>query len=206
MVFTSDHTFRRGMKKHVLYLRETVLSKCDKLLFSRSTCVHSNRQQAFQSSNNKTCLFGILVCLLFHFFPFLVWNDSLRGNKTSDWKQSAFVSPEEHLSVLPLKSYTCCPLSEKTCCWSHSGPQNSALLFWSSAESSVNMKHWLIANQTLAVKIHQRLSPILTILNNKYGEIWNTDESHLSFKDTMYEKWILKKETYNYFWCKIIII
>lgn len=89
------------MNKHVLYLRETVLSNCDKMLFSRSTCVHSNRQQAFQSSNNKTCLFWILVHLLFHFFPFLVWNDSLRWEKTRNCRTSQTVLSEQCLSVCP---------------------------------------------------------------------------------------------------------
>lgn len=77
------------IKGHILYLRETVLSERDKMLFSRSTCVHSDRQQAFQSSNNKTRLFWIFVCLLFHFFPFLVWNDSLRWENTRNWKTQA---------------------------------------------------------------------------------------------------------------------
>lgn len=101
------------IKGHIVHLRETVLSERDKMLLSRSTRVHSNRQQAFQSSNNKTGLFWIFVRLLFHFFPFLVWNDSLKWekhrkceNKPNSFLWSQWVSPSVCLFFLYLWNLT----------------------------------------------------------------------------------------------------
>lgn len=46
-------------------------------------------------------------------------------------------TPSIHLSI-PLTSYTWCQWWGRTCCWSHSGPQSSALLAWSSRDENTH--------------------------------------------------------------------